>query len=105
MLQPLRDFLAYTSVAMALMFILPALAEPIDSDPIPMPESPLELETEVTVFPTLSEPQASPLVEVPPVVEGGGVIQYLFVEPILPELPEADRKSTRLNSSHVRISY
>ena len=89
MLKPLRDFLAYTSAAMALMFILPALAEPIESDPIPMPESPLELETEVTVFPTLSEPQATPLVEVPPVVEGGGVIQYLFVEPILPELPEA----------------
>ena len=91
MLQPLCNFLAnapVTTVAIALLLSLPALAEPADSDPT-LPESSLELETEVIVFPALSAPQAAPLVEVPPVVEGGGVIQSLFVEPILPELPQA----------------
>src|SRR5690554_5521622 len=92
MLQPLRNFLAnasVTTVAIALMLSLPALAEPTDSDPTPMPESSLQLETEVIVFPALSAPQATPLVEMPPIVEGGGVIQYLFAEPILSELPKA----------------
>ncbi|NLC21092.1 MAG: ABC transporter substrate-binding protein, partial [Halomonadaceae bacterium] len=95
MLQPLCNFLAnapVTTVATALMLSLPALAEPTDSDPTPMPASSLELETEVIVFPALSAPQTTPLVEVPPAVEGGSVIQYLFVEPELPEAglpPEA----------------
>ncbi|WP_010628550.1 ABC transporter substrate-binding protein [Halomonas sp. KM-1] len=74
------------------LLLLPLLlqAEPVAEEADPLPVPPLELDTEVTVFPPLVTGEAMapdgavPLVEAPPVVEGAGVIGHL-----LPEAPGA----------------